>query len=125
MEVKLSQAAKMFYSKSSFDMIYLEAVANALDADATEVKIDFEALSVSNTELFKLNITDNGKGFTDDRYDKFCKLMNVTDGDKMHKGLGRLVYLFYFDVVKVKSHFSKTKYREFTLDENLEGSSAD
>ena len=125
MEVKLSQAVKMFYSKSSFDMIYLEAVANALDAGATEVEIYFEALSVSDTKSFKLKISDNGVGFTDDRYNKFCTLMNVDEGDKTHRGLGRLVYLFYFDDVKVKSHFNKTKYREFTLDENLEGSSND
>lgn len=40
MEVNVKQALKMFFSKSSFEMIYFEAFANALDAHATEFNID-------------------------------------------------------------------------------------
>lgn len=36
MEINLKQAISMFFSQSSFDMVYLEAVANALDAGASK-----------------------------------------------------------------------------------------
>ena len=45
MEVNIKQALKMFFSKSSFEMIYFEAFANALDANATEFNIN---ISLSN-----------------------------------------------------------------------------
>jgi hypothetical protein len=32
MEVNIKKAVKMFFSSSSFEMIYFEAIANALDA---------------------------------------------------------------------------------------------
>lgn len=39
MEVNVKKAIKVFFSKSSFEMIYFEAFANALDAGATEFNI--------------------------------------------------------------------------------------
>ena len=32
MDVNVKRAVKMFFSKSSFEMIYFEALANAIDA---------------------------------------------------------------------------------------------
>lgn len=121
MEVNLKQAIKLFYSKSSFDMIYQEAVANALDAGATDVKIIFSArgLSKAHINTYQVIIEDNGVGFTDERYAKFCKLLDVDSKDKTHRGLGRLAYLFYFDNVKVESFFDQTKYREFFFNQEL------
>ena len=37
MEVKLSQAVKMFFGNSSLEMVYIEAIANSFDAGATEI----------------------------------------------------------------------------------------
>lgn len=119
MKVSLKQAVKQFYSQSSFDQIYQEAVANALDAGARNITIAFEANSLTDIDSFKLSITDDGVGFTDERFKKFSKLMDVEDEDIKHRGLGRLVYLFYFDKVEVKSYFGKTKYREFLFNEQL------
>ena len=45
MEVNLKQAISMFFSQSSFDMVYLEAVANALDAGASNIQIHFSEIS--------------------------------------------------------------------------------
>jgi hypothetical protein len=38
MQVKLSQAVKMFFGNSSLEMVYFEAIANALDAGANEIR---------------------------------------------------------------------------------------
>jgi len=119
MKIDLKQAVKLFYSQSSFDQIYHEAVANAFDADAKNIRICFEADSLSDVSTFKLTISDDGVGFTNDRYEKFCKLMNVEEEDIKHRGLGRLVYLFYFDKVKVDTYFEKSKHRRFYFDESL------
>lgn len=125
MEVNLKQAISMFFSQSSFDMVYLEAVANALDAGASNIQIHFSASTLSNEKSFNLVISDNGIGFTDERYKKFCRLLDVDKDDKAHRGLGRLVYLFYFDKVKVSSHYNGNKYREFNFDNDFGAQKAD
>ena len=125
MEVNLKQAISMFFSQSSFDMVYLEAVANALDAGASNIQIHFSASTLSNEKSFNLVISDNGIGFTDERYKKFCRLLDVDKDDKAHRGLGRLVYLFYFDKVKVSSHYNGNQYREFNFDNDFGAQNAD
>ncbi len=115
----------MFFSQSSFDMVYLEAVANALDAGASNIQIHFSASTLSNEKSFNLVISDNGIGFTDERYKKFCRLLDVDKDDKAHRGLGRLVYLFYFDKVKVSSHYNGNQYREFNFDNDFGAQKAD
>lgn len=125
MKVDLKQAVKLFYSQSSFDQIYQEAVANALDAQARNILIEFEASSLSNVESFKLTITDDGIGFTEERFQKFSKLMDVEEEDIKHRGLGRLVFLFYFDKVEVESYFYKNQYRHFLFDETLNDEAAE
>lgn len=119
MKISLRQAVKHFFSQSSFDQIYQEAVANALDAGARNITIAFEANSLPDVNSFKLSISDDGVGFTEDRFKKFSKLMDVEDEDIKHKGLGRLVYLFYFDKVEVESYFDMNKHRIFSFDEKL------
>ena len=92
-------------------MIFMEAFANALDANATEFKINIELDDYSNLQNLKITIEDNGEGFTDKRYSKFSKLLDVEE--KTHKGLGRLVYLCYFDNVSITSYYDKGKKRTF------------
>ncbi|MFN6380665.1 MAG: ATP-binding protein [Flavobacteriales bacterium] len=118
MKVKLSQAVKMFFGNSSLEMVYFEAIANALDANATEIEIKISAKALNQPETLQIEISDNGEGFTDERYKKFSKLFDVDEST--HKGLGRLVYLCYFEDVKVTSHFEKTKMRTFDFSEGFE-----
>lgn len=122
MKVKLSQAIKMFFSGSSLEMVFLEAVANSLDAKASEITIDIGLKAFGQPETLEVTISDNGVGFTNERYAKFSKLFDVDDGK--HKGLGRLVYLCYFDTVHVESFFEGTKCRAFAFDEQFEEESA-
>jgi len=122
MKVKLGQAVKMFFSNSSLEMVYLEAIANSLDADATEINIDISIKSYSQTETLEITIKDNGLGFTDDRYNKFCKLFDVDESS--HKGLGRLVFPFYFEDILISSHYDGTLKREFNFDEDIDENSS-
>lgn len=117
MQVKLSQAVKMFFGNSSLEMIFFEAIANALDAEANKIKIKISAKALSQPETLQIEISDNGKGFTDDRYKKFSKLFDVDESS--HKGLGRLVYLCYFDDVKVTSYYDINKVREFEFNDEF------
>ena len=120
MEVNIKQALKVFFSKSSLEMIYCEAFANALDAGATDFYIDIK----QGNELKELSLvlTDNGIGFTDERFRKFGKLFDVEE-EPSHKGLGRLVYLCYFGKVHVESCFNNSVRRVFDFDESFKGTS--
>ena len=42
MEVNVQKAVKMFFSNSSFEMIYIEALANALDGKPVESRVTFQ-----------------------------------------------------------------------------------
>lgn len=118
MEIELTQAIKMFFGSSSFEMIYLEAFANALDAGATKFDIELSLDSFSNFSSLRIVMEDNGEGFTEERFNKFSKLLSVQD--KSHKGLGRLVYLCYFDNVEINSYYEGTKNRIFDFNINYE-----
>ena len=58
---------------------------------------------ISKPESLEINIKDNGVGFSDDRFSRFSKLFDTTE--ITHKGLGRLVYLCYFENIDVSSSF--------------------
>lgn len=119
MEIEVKKAIEIFFSNASFEMIYLEAFANALDAGADEFKIEICTNSTNPSDLNSLTIKfwDNGVGFDELRFSKFSKLLSVED--RTHKGLGRLVYLYYFDKVKIESNFSPNKHRSFIFHENF------
>lgn len=118
MKVKLSQAVKIFFGNSSLEMVYFEAIANALDAFATEIEIKINIKSINQPETLQVEISDNGEGFTDERYRKFSRLFDVEESS--HKGLGRLVYLCYFEDVEVTSFYNKNKKRAFEFSEGFE-----
>lgn len=122
MEVNIKKAVKMFFSSSSFEMIYFEAIANSLDAGADEINIKIRGSRDKNKQLqlgnLSLEISDNGVGMDAQRYDKFSKLFDVEE--QSHKGLGRLVYLCYFDKVQVESVFGNTNHRAFLFSESFQ-----
>ena len=121
MEVNVKKAIKVFFSKSSFEMIYFEAFANALDAGATEFNIHITMPDWGRLKDMRIELSDNGVGFTYERFNKFKKLLDVEETS--HKGLGRLVYLCYFDVVRIQSIFEPGKVRYFEFTESFDGTS--
>lgn len=118
MKVKLGQAVKMFFGNSSLEMVYFEAISNALDAEATKIDIYISIDAINRAETLNIKISDNGLGFDDWRFKKFSNLFDVEESS--HKGLGRLVYLCYFEKVDVTSVFDKNKCREFTFSEGFD-----
>lgn len=118
MDVKLSQAVKMFFGNSSLEMVYIEAIANSFDAGATEIDIKISIADYNKPETLAIEITDNGEGFTDDRTKKFGTLFDVDENS--HKGLGRLVYICYFEDVTITSVFEGKKQRFFKFDEDFD-----
>lgn len=118
MKVKLDQAVKMFFGSSSLEMVYFEAISNALDAEANEININISIDAINRAETLNISISDNGLGFDDWRYKKFSNLFDVEESS--HKGLGRLVYLCYFEKVLVQSIFEKNKQRVFTFSEGFD-----
>ncbi len=118
MKVKLGQAVKMFFGHSSLEMVFFESVANSLDAGSNQIDISIYISEINKPESLIVKISDNGLGFTDDRYKKFSHLFDVEE--RSHKGLGRLVYLCYFDDIRITSTFDRNKKREFVFSEKFD-----
>ncbi len=118
MDIETSSAIKFFFPNPSLVQVLFEALANALDAGAAEVTIRIKIDGFSAPETLRFTITDNGGGFDDASFDRFCRLLKPRDAD--HKGLGRLVYLNYFDRVEVDSTWAN-KRRTFLFSEQFRG----
>lgn len=118
MDIETSGAIKLFFPNPSLALVYFEALANALDAGATEVSIDIDVQAYDKPDTLKITVTDNGDGFTDENFDRFKTLLKPRD--KFHKGIGRLVFLNYFDRVEVISTRDKW-LRKFVFKEGFDG----
>ncbi len=118
MDIETSGAIRLFFRNPSLTLVYFEALANALDAGATEVSIDIDVQAFDKPDTLKITVSDNGDGFTDENFDRFRTLLKPRD--KFHKGIGRLVFLNYFDRVEVTSTRDTWK-RTFTFKEGFDG----
>lgn len=96
MKINIKQAVKLFFANPSLEMVYFEAIANSIDADATDIQIQISIKGFNKPDTLVVKIMDNGVGFTDERFDKFSKLLEVDEDS--HKGVGRLVFLSYFKI---------------------------
>lgn len=119
MNITVKEAIKHFFACPSFEMIYSEAVANALDAGADNISIGIEIKNFQAKETIRMIIRDNGRGFTDENFRRFKSLLQSKDAN--HKGLGRLVYLAYFNKVHVESSYDGTKHRIFDFSDDFNG----
>lgn len=120
MKVNTSNAAKLFFPNPSLEMIYFEAIANSIDQGADLITMNINIESYAKADTLTVEIIDNGKGFTDPNFAKFSKLLEIKEKD--HKGLGRLVFLSYFDSVEINS-FYEDKHRTFVFNDAWDESS--
>jgi len=118
MDIQTSNAIRHFFPNPSLVQVYFEAVANALDAGATEIDIDITTAGATTKNGFEITISDNGSGFDDTSFNRIKELLNAKD--TFHKGLGRLVYLNYFSSVSITSVFGK-KRRSFIFSPSFKG----
>ncbi len=121
MKINLKNAVAHFYPNPSFEQLYFEAVANAIDAGAYEIGINIKIKAFEEPRSLSIAIRDNGSGFVDRKFEKFARLLEAENKD--HKGLGRLIYLAYFDEIAVESFFEETKKREFKFNSSFDGKS--
>ncbi len=118
MDIETSGAIKLFFPNPSLSLVYFEAVANSLDAGATEIDISIEIHSFDDASSLTISVTDNGDGFTDENFDRFRMLLRPRD--RFHKGIGRLVFLKYFERVEVDSR-GRDWHRQFTFRDGFDG----
>ncbi len=120
MDIETSNAIRHFFPNPSLVQVYFEAVANSLDAGATEIDIAITTLGSTTKKGFDITITDNGSGFTDESFARIQKLLKPQDA--FHKGLGRLVYINYFSTVNITSIFGQNE-RKFVFSSTFDGKS--
>ena len=123
MDIKIDRAIKQFFPSPSFQMVLFEAIANALDAQATIINISISIDKLSAHQTLIMDIEDNGIGIDDTRFEQFKSLLETDDTE--HRGLGRLVYLYYFSQVDILSYFGKRQRkicfnRDFKDQDNVE-----
>ena len=119
MNINLINAVAFFHPNTSFEQIYFEAIANAIDANANNISIDIKIEAFDKPATLSVAIADNGGGFTDKNFSKFSRLLETDCAE--HKGLGRLAYLAYFNKIEIFSHFEVTKQRSFIFDSAFNG----
>ena len=86
MKINVCNARKQFLEQSALQRVYIEAVANAFDVNASIIDIDIKIDSFAVPDSLTITTKDNGEGFTDKRFKKFSKLLEIED--QKHKGLG-------------------------------------
>ena len=118
MKIVTKQAAHLFFPNTSLEYVYYEAIANAIDAGATDIDIAITIDKFSEHKSLKITIIDNGEGFTDKNFEKFCNVLSADD--KQHKGIGRLVFLNFFEKIEIESTFNQ-RCRKFTFDDDFDG----
>lgn len=118
MDIETSGAIRLFFPNPSLTLVYFEAVANALDAGATDVSIDIDVHAFDKPDTLKITVSDNGDGFTNENFERFRKLLRPRD--KFHKGIGRLVFLNYFNRVEVTSTWGRC-HRHFIFKDSFDG----
>lgn len=120
MNINISRAADLFFPNPSLELVYFEAIANAIDAGSTKIEVNIKAKDLQDTDGFSLEIKDNGEGFNEENFNKFKELLRTEEKD--HKGVGRLVFLKYFHSVHVISYFERKK-RTFLFNRSFDGES--
>jgi len=94
--------------------VIYEAVTNALQANATEIKIDF----IQTQEYIdSIVVEDNGDGFDDANTKSFREYRSTYKRHLGCKGIGRFLFLKVFNKVEIES---LDKSIEFVIDKDIE-----
>jgi len=100
----------------SWQQIIYEAITNAIQAKATEIKINFvhndNTLDIGDKFKYIKSITieDNGEGFTEQNTNSFKEYRTSLKKNLGCKGIGRFLFLKEFDEIKIESLDKKIKF---------------
>jgi len=103
----------------TWEQVIFEAVTNSLQAKATEININFNSLSLEITDkkyIDQLVIEDNGDGFNTNNIKSFKNYRSQFKKDLGCKGIGRFLYLKFFDKVHIES---LDKRIDFVIDKDI------
>lgn len=115
-EVEISAILKNLNGNITFLQPALEAIANSLEANATEIRVELiknEQMSIDE-KVAKINsyiITDNGDGFNEANIESFKKLWSDHKLDLGCKGSGRFTWLKVFKNILIESEVKATNMR--------------
>ena len=59
MKINIKQAVKLFFANPSLEMVYFEAIANSIDADATDIQIQISIKGFNKPDTLVIKIMDN------------------------------------------------------------------
>jgi len=59
MDIETAGAIRLFFPNPSLALVYFEALANALDAGATDVSIDIDVQAFDKPDTLKITASDN------------------------------------------------------------------
>jgi len=97
-----------------------EAITNSIQANATDIKINFiqDALDIKETKkyIIAIEIEDNGDGFTEDNLNAFKEYKTKHKRELGCKGIGRFLYLKVFENVHINS---LDKTIDFKVDKDI------
>jgi len=109
----------------TWKQILYEAVTNALQANATEIKINFiqNSLDLEETPQYinSIVVEDNGEGFNKENTKSFREYRSTYKKHLGCKGIGRFLFLKLFEKVEIKS---LDKNIEFVIDRDIMVSTA-
>lgn len=111
------KAARLFHKEAKLPLVYIEAVANAIDWHADDVSINIRYQKANVKESLTIEIKDNGKGIDDSGFFRFLHVNEPADD--AHRGIGRLAFVSNFSQVSVVSRTS-TELRRFDFDETMD-----
>ncbi|HRG62245.1 MAG TPA: ATP-binding protein [Burkholderiales bacterium] len=111
MSIRNDNLANIIYGKiTKFSLmnVYYEAVANALDAGASRIKVNIYLKKPNATTIIDaLEFIDNGVGFTQTNIDNYSEAAKPKDSN--HKGLGRFASFMYFKKHHIDSQTGSKK----------------
>ncbi len=112
--VKTKTIVEKFSKDVKFLQPVFEAITNSLEANATQIKIEFfkdNPIETTEGKIEGFEIVDNGEGFTRKNVDAFCELWTDNKIELGCKGSGRFTWLSVYNVVEIESKTTSEQQR--------------
>lgn len=111
-----------------FEQPLIETIANSLEAEATEIEVDFfvdnsqKQVEDENINIVRringFKIKDNGKGFTPENIDSFTKFKSHLKRKLGCKGVGRFTWLKVYENILIESQ-TEESFVKFSFNKNF------